>query len=189
MKKSTHPLLQLLVMLAMSLGMLFIASTPEVVLAAMGVDIMSRTAIMWSESITQALVFLVPVALMTTIYYRGQQREFYRLDFSRQKWYFAAAGVAMMLLLIPLYDWLTEWNDSWDLGSVGEMMRHLQDKTEGIMAAMFGTSTVGGLIANLVVVALIPAVCEEVFFRAGIQNLIQRWLKNPHAAIWIRKCL
>lgn len=185
MKKSTHPLLQLLVMLAMSLGMLFIASTPEVLLAVMGVDIMSRTAIIWSESITQILAFLVPVVLMTTIYYRGQQREFFRLDFSGQKWYYAAAGVAIMLLFIPLNDWLTVWNDSWDLGRVGELMRSLQDKTEGIMAAMFGTSTVGGLISNLVVVALIPAVCEEVFFRAGIQNLLQRWLKNPHAAIWI----
>ncbi len=172
-------------MLAMALGMLLIASTPSAVLAIAGVDITSRSALMWIETITQILTFLVPVALMTLIYYRGQQREYYRLDFSGRKWYYGLAGVAVMLLFTPLYDWLTTWNDSWELGRVGEMMRQLQDQTEGIMKSMLGTTSVGGLMANLVVVALLPAVCEEVFFRAGIQNLLQRWLKSPHAAIWI----
>ncbi len=172
-------------MLAMSLGMLLIASLTDVVLAALGVDVMSRPVLMWSQALTQLLTFLVPVLLMTLIYYRGRQREYYRLDFSGRAWGNALAGVVVMVLLVPAIDWLTVWNDSWNLGRVGEMLRSLQNMTEGIMEQLMSTSTVGGLLANLLVVALIPAVCEEVLFRAGIQNLLQRWFKNGHAAIWV----
>ena len=184
--------MQLLVMLAMSLGMLVVASIPDVVLIAAGVDVMSRPVLMWSQGITQPLTFLVPVLLMTIIYYRGSQRAYYRLDFSGQKWYYALVGVVMMALLIPANDWLQVWNDSWSLGRVGELLRSLQDKTEGVIEAIMGTDSVGGLVANLLVVALIPAVCEEVFFRAGIQNLLQRWFsangRKPwgvHVAVWV----
>lgn len=177
--------MQLLVMLALSLGMLLVASLPEVVLVAAGVDVMSRPAVMWIQAFTQLLTFLVPVLLMTLIYYRGRQREYYRLEFSGRKWYYALVGVVSLLLLMPAIDWLTVWNDSWNLGRVGEMLRSLQDVTEGLVEEMMSTTTVGGLLVNLLVVALIPAVCEEVFFRAGIQNLLQRWFKNGHAAIWV----
>ena len=171
-------------MLAMSLGMLFLTSTVSAVLVLANGE-MSTSFVMMDEAVTQILVFIVPVILMTYIYYRDNQREYYRLDFSSRKWYYALAGIVIMLLLIPFYDLLTEWNDSWNLGRLGEMLRSLQDKTEGIMQQLVGGDSVGRLLANLVVVALLPAVCEELFFRAGIQNLIQRWLKNPHAAIWI----
>ena len=181
--------MQLLVMLALSLGMLLVASLPEVVLVAAGVDVMSRPAVMWIQAFTQLLTFLVPVLLMTLIYYRGRQREYYRLDFSGGKWYYALVGVVSLLLLMPAIDWLTVWNDSWNLGRVGEMLRSLQDVTEGLVEEMMSTTTVGGLLVNLLVVALIPAVCEEVFFRAGIQNLLQRWWGarpwGTHVAIWV----
>ena len=118
-------------MLALSLGMLLIASLPDVVLAALGVDVMSRPVLMWSQALTQLLTFLVPVLLMTLIYYRGRQREYYRLDFSGRAWGNALAGVVVMVLLVPAIDWLTVWNDSWNLGRVGEMLRSLQNMTEG----------------------------------------------------------
>lgn len=172
-------------MLAMSLGVLLLASTVSAILVLVNGNEMPTTFIMMDEVVTQLLVFVVPVVLMTFIYYRDNQREYYRLDFSGRKWYYALAGIVVMLLLIPFYDMLTEWNDSWNLGRLGEMLRNLQDKTEGIMQMLVGGDSVGRLLANLVVVALMPAVCEELFFRAGIQNLIQRWLKNPHAAIWV----
>lgn len=184
--------MQMLVMLALALGMLLIASLPDVVLMVAGVDVMSRPVLMWTQGVTQLLTFLVPVMLMTLIYYRGRQREYYRLDFGGQKWYYALVGVVVMALLVPANDWLTAWNDSWNLGRVGELLRSLQDKTEGVLEAIMGTSSVGGLLANLLVVALIPAVCEEVFFRAGIQNLLERWFSanggkpwGTHVAVWV----
>ena len=192
MKKSTHPLLQLLVMLAMALGLMLVATLVTAPLLILSKGSMSTSALLVTQAVTQLLTFLVPVLLMTIIYYRKEQREFYRLDFGGQKWLYALAGVVIMLLFIPANDWLTEWNDSWNLGRLGESLRFLQEQTEGIVKQMFDTDTVGGLLANLLVVALVPAVCEEVFFRAGIQNLLQRWIsadgRKPwgvHVAIWL----
>jgi membrane protease YdiL (CAAX protease family) len=183
MKKSTHPLLQLLVMLAMALGMLLISSI--ITTPMMLIDATSRPMILIVQSLTQLLTFLVPVVLMTVIYYRTSMREYLRLNFSGHHWYYALAGVVATLLIIPANDWLTTWNDSWNLGRIGALLRRLQDATEGVVESMMSTDTVWGLLGNLLVVALIPAVCEEVFFRAGIQNLLQKWVKNPHLAIWL----
>lgn len=188
MKKSTHPLLQLLVMLAIALGMMLVAtllSAPVMVrtmASGGGMDDLPVGTLLLVQGITQVLTFLVPVWIMTLIYYRGRQREYYRLDFGGQKWVYGLAGVAIMLLMVPANDWLTEWNDSWQLGRVGEMLRQMQDQTEGVLERMTATDTVGGLLANLLVVALIPALCEEVFFRAGVQNLLQRWFGGRRTA-------
>ena len=183
--------MQLLVMLAIALGMLLFSSMLSVPFVIMGRE-MSTTDILWIQGIIQLLSFLAPVFLMTVIYYRGRQREFCRLDFSGRRWVYGLVGVVIMLLVIPLNDWLTTWNDSWNLGRLGELLRSLQEQTEGIVEQMMTADTVGGLLANLLVVALIPAVCEEAFFRVGIQNLLQRWLSadgrkawGVHLAIWL----
>lgn len=184
MRKSSHPLMHLMVMLVLSLGLFLVSSVAFAALAA-GSGVGGRMYNLWMEAAIQVVVFFLPVVLMTTIYYKGQAREYYRLRFGRNEWLMALAGVVATLLIIPLNDWLTVWNDSWDLGSVGAWLRRQQDSTEGMLDGILTDDTVGGLLTNLFVVALVPAVCEEVFFRAGIQNLLQRWLRNPHVAIWL----
>jgi membrane protease YdiL (CAAX protease family) len=39
------------------------------------------------------------------------------------------------------------------------------------------------ILYNIFLIAIVPAVGEELLFRGGIQNLLIRWLKNPHVAI------
>lgn len=185
MSKSTHPFMQLLVMVAMSLGMILIAGVITAPFILAGIDISSGPGMMIVETVSQLLMFALPVVLMTIIYYRGRQREYYRLDFSGRRWLTGLVGVVLLLLLMPLIEWLTMWNDTWDLGRVGELLRSMQDQTEAMVKEMMSATTVGGLLANLFVVALVPAICEELFFRAGIQNLLQRWWRNPHIAIWV----
>lgn len=173
-----------MVMLALSLGMLLVVVVAMALMRSV-LDTDSSAVILWTQAATQLLTFLLPVVLTTAIYYGGEAREYYRLRFGRREWLLALSGVAATLLLVPADDWLAVWNDGWNLGRVGETLRAMQDQTEGIVESMMATDTVRGLIANLIVVALVPAVCEEVFFRAGIQNLLQRWFGNSHAAIWV----
>ncbi len=51
-----------------------------------------------------------------------------------------------------------------------------------VMARMNG---VGDFLISIFIVALLPAVFEEVFFRGALQNLLSRWLKAPVWAIVI----
>ena len=192
MKKETHPFVQLLMMVLFSVGLLIVVSIPTGILSYMGVDVNSRDNLFWIQTLSQLLSFALPVFLMTIIYYRGSQREYYRFDFRGRQWLNALTAMVILLLLMPAIDWLTVWNDSWDLGRVGTFLRSIQETTEGVMEQELATDTVGGLLGNLVMVALMPAFCEELFFRAGIQNLLQRWWSRgkgcnvgTHIAVWV----
>ena len=176
--------MHLMVMLALSLGMLLVVTLLSMLTSSF-LPVGSSAFMLGTQAVTQILTFMMPVVIMTSIYYKGQAKEYYRLRFGQETWNMAAAGLVVTLLLVPLNDWLTVWNDGWDFGWIGEKLREVQKQTEGILEGMLATDTVGGLLANLFVIALVPAVCEEVFFRAGIQNLLQRWFRNPHAAIWL----
>ena len=140
---------------------------------------------MWTQALVQIFSMMLPPVLVALIYYRGVERDFLLLDFGGDKWLLALAGVVVMLLLVPLNEWLTQWNDTWNLGALGDSLRTMQERTEGVIEQIVDTSSVGGLLANLLVVALVPAVAEELFFRCGIQNLIGQWVRNRHVAIWL----
>ena len=128
---------------------------------------------------SQFMMFALPVLLVAWMYYRGAQRDFYRLAFSSRRWLLSLAGVAVMLLLVPLIDWLTVWNDGWNIPeSLRKIGEGSQQTVETLMRECHPLLTLFGL-------ALVPALCEELFFRVGIQNLLQKWLKNSHVAIWL----
>lgn len=141
----------------------------------------SRSAFLLWNAFSQLMTFALPVLLMSWMYYRGEQRAFYKLDFGRRKWLLSLAGIGVLLLLLPLTDWLAVWNDGWhlpgeeSLRSIGEKSQRL---VEGLLRECHPLLSLFGL-------ALIPALCEELFFRAGMQNLLQRWFKNGHAAVWV----
>jgi len=185
MKKSTHPLMQILVLLALALACFLIASIATALMAFTDVDIQSRSFLLWTQSLTSILIFVVPMLLMVAIYYRKNAVSFLALRADGHSWLMALVGIVVLLLITPLNEWLTEWNDTWNLGHLGEMLRQIQEQSEGVMEKLIKGDTIGALLANLLVIAVLPAVCEELFFRGGIQNLLQRWVRNPHVAIWI----
>ncbi|HEY0771604.1 MAG TPA: CPBP family intramembrane glutamic endopeptidase [Sphingobacteriaceae bacterium] len=41
------------------------------------------------------------------------------------------------------------------------------------------------LSINLLMIAVLPAISEELFFRGCVQRLFTKWVKNYHAGIWI----
>lgn len=177
--------MQLLVMVAISLGLMLLAMVATAVMTFAGVDVKSPEGLRWIQTLTSVLTFAVPVLLMTAIYYKGSAREYYGCDWSGHMWGVAAAGVVSILLLAPAIELIGQWNEGWDLGTVGEMLHKVQEETEGILQDLLATDTVGGLVSNLLVVALVAAVCEELFFRCGMQNLLQRWFGNQHVAILV----
>lgn len=179
--------MQLLVLAALSLALFVVAVAMGVVF---GVGDGAATGDEWGflawNSLSQVLMFALPTLLVARLYYRGQQREYLRIDFSRRQWRTVELGIGIIGIMMPFTDWLTAFNDSWhwpgamealekELRSVGERSQYV---TEQILRN-------GSLPVNLFCMALIPALCEELFFRAGIQNLLQRWFGNVHAAVWV----
>ena len=199
MSKTKNPMMHLLVMLAGALLLTLVVSFPMALLPFVGVDITSRGMTLLLQAIVQPITFLIPVLYVLYRYYRDERREFCRADLSLGRWCQAGVGIVIVVLLAPFTDWITEWNNAWDLGLFGEVMRRVQDQTEGTLDTVMKTDSLGGMMVNMLVIALIPAVCEELFFRVGMQNLLERWMTGnyeggkcrrypsiwQHVAVWV----
>ena len=89
---------------------------------------------------------------------------------------------------LPLIAMLAEWNKGMEfpsfLASVEEMMRTMEESAKALTERFLNTSSVGMMFVNLFVMALLPAVCEEMLFRGWLQRVLVARV-NYHVAIWV----
>ena len=173
---------ELLVLILLLVGFTIVTSCVSIVLPMFGVNIESANAYLALQAIGQLLVFFVPVVLLMVIY-RHNAKEFALLNFEGDKWKKAGVAIVVWLLFIPLIEKLALWNQNWYLGPLHEVLKEISAMSEAIVEMFLSQPGVGHLILNLVVIALIPAITEELFFRCGIQQLLCKIIKNPHIAI------
>ncbi len=79
---------------------------------------------------------------------------------------------------------LPEW-----LGSLEEWMRETEDAATRLTDAFLSTKSVGGLLFNLLMIAVLPAFGEELLFRGVIQEILTRWTRSAHWGIWLSAAL
>jgi membrane protease YdiL (CAAX protease family) len=84
-----------------------------------------------------------------------------------------AASLAQLNELIPIPQ------------NAADYFRKLEDNYSAQVEAMTNIRTFGDYIISIVMIALLPAVFEETFFRGGMQNLLTRFSKKPWLAIII----
>ena len=100
-----------------------------------------------------------------------------------------AAGLAMltMLLSLPLVAFLTLSPDAFELpaflAGLESWMRDMEEVSQGMLERMLHGNLLV-LAGNIVTLALIPAVCEELFFRGFLQRNMARMM-GPHTAVWL----
>ncbi len=136
------------------------------------------------QMLSQLLIFLLPACLFALLYY-SQPRQYLKINIHGRQWFLAFVAVVMALLLIPLNNLLTSWNGSWNLGPLESSMRLMSDKANQMVEQMLSLTSYPDLLLQLFVVALVPAVCEEIFFRGGLQQVFHKWFGNIHVAIFV----
>ena len=104
-------------------------------------------------------------------------------------------GVVCVVILVsgPVIEWVSLLNQqlvlpSW-LSSLENWMRNSEDQATEITKAFLTTKSIGGLLGNLVIVAVLPAIGEELIFRGVLQKLIQKMTGSSHWGIWITAIL
>ena len=98
------------------------------------------------------------------------------------------ASVALAWAAQPLIDLTFRLNaaalnfmpDSWV-----ETVNRFEALAAEVTASMLSFDEAWQFPATLVIVALMPAVCEELAFRGVIQPLVAKWTNNIHAAVWM----
>ncbi|MBR1798335.1 MAG: CPBP family intramembrane metalloprotease [Bacteroidales bacterium] len=190
MKKNIHPFVRLLLLFVLLLAAeVLVAVVFGVVQFIGGGDLGGVGFTMWTQALSQIVGMALPVFLVAHWFYGDEKGAFLQFDFGRGKWLLGLVGIVVMLLLLPAIDWLTVWNDGWHWSGAWQQLeqtlRSLSEMSEKVVDDICMRPGVGPLIANLIVIALIPAVCEELFFRVGIQGILQRWTGNVHVAVWV----
>ncbi len=95
-------------------------------------------------------------------------------------------GLAIFMVAFPFINYLAQWNSGLDLPTdIGEWMRS-KEQQAGVITAMFlDMPHIGHLLFNIFMIALLPAIGEELIFRGIIQRGLHRFSGNAHVAIWL----
>jgi membrane protease YdiL (CAAX protease family) len=93
--------------------------------------------------------------------------------------------VALVVGISPITEWNAEVQlPSW-LGAFGDFMNEMERQAKQLTDAMTSGMTPASFALIFVVVAIIPAIGEELVFRGLIQTELQRAVGNPHLGIWL----
>lgn len=188
-KSFTSPLAQLLILIICILGSVIVVWGVATLLApAFGITsseflygspTFNPTLTRYQLAVQSIALFLLPVLIASRVItskplvYLGLKRKPISINVFNSAF--------LMLFSIPFISYAAEANAQIPLPEwAANMEKNASELTDKILL----TKSIGGFIANLVIVALLPALSEELFFRGFLQNLARRLLKNPHVAIF-----
>ena len=140
-----------------------------------------------AQGLSSIFMFVVPPIVY--YYVTRMKHQMYDLGFRKpaNPWWLLLIGVVLMFISLPVTNQLTRWNEAMSFGGVFEKLEEYLKMLEETAAAttekMLNVDTIDGLLLNLLVIALIPAVGEELTFRGVLQQGLMRRVKSPHVAI------
>ncbi|MDO5315552.1 MAG: CPBP family intramembrane metalloprotease [bacterium] len=138
------------------------------------------------QGVASIFMFVVPPIVYYYITRKENRMQALGLRRLSSPWWLIIVAVALMIVSIPVTTTLTTWNEGMHLGGafsgIEKWMKELEETAQALTDKMTNVDTIGGLLLNLLVIALIPAVGEEMTFRGVIQQSLTRRM-NPHIAI------
>lgn len=136
-------------------------------------------------------LFIVPPIILGYLFY-GNVKEYLYLNNS-----FNPSSILLILVLMftagPFINFIGEINNSmvfpeW-LAGVEQWMKNAEENAAEITEAFLNVKTIPALAFNIFMVALLPAIGEELLFRGVIQRIFTNMTRNYHWGIWISAIL
>lgn len=147
----------------------------------------SATYIRITQAFSTIGTFLVPALLFAYC----QDGKWFHYNKADRRPYYLLVNVTLVLsiVILPIVAILNQWNQALTLpesmSGLEEAMKRLEAKSEDILQLLTFNHTYATLAANLLVLALLPAVCEEFLFQGTLQVFISDKSGKPHLAIWL----
>jgi uncharacterized protein len=132
-------------------------------------------------------LFVIPPFILGW-FFGGNSFNYLKLD-ETIGWGTIALTAVIMISAIPLINLMAHLNAQMSLpdflGPVEEWMKETEQAAERLTETFLAADNLTGLMVNILIIAVVPAIGEELLFRGVIQRLFSEWTRNHHAGIWI----
>lgn len=98
-------------------------------------------------------------------------------------------GVFIVYLIsLPAMNYIVEWNSNIKFpefaSGLEKLLRSLENQAAETTSTILGDPSVWGIISGILVIGLLAAISEEMFFRGGLQRILRQYC-SVNAAVWI----
>jgi membrane protease YdiL (CAAX protease family) len=144
-----------------------------------------RIFLKWMQGFLQIGLMLIP-ALIFACFYDKKPFKILKINNIKPYWRIGVA-IALPFTLLPLTGMLAEWNDVMKfpdfLASLEQYLRNMENAAAEMTKVFLHAETGWGLLLNILIIAVIPAISEEFLFRGVVQNILKQWFRNVHWAV------
>lgn len=135
-------------------------------------------AIKFLQVLQTVSAFIIPAFLMAYLLSLSAPA-FLGID-KRPKGVSALLTIAATLSAVPFINWLGSINQ---LAELPSWMKDMEEKAMEYTKVFLTMDGPGDLLFSLFLVALLPAIGEELLFRGVVQRLFGDWIRNIHVAV------
>jgi len=159
----------------------------KMISSSVNIDEGNITFLKFMQVVQSVGLFVIP-SLLLAIIFGGSISGYLKLD---KKPYQTSILLAIFIVFLssPFINFLGEINSKLTLPSafsaIEQWMRESEDTAEKLTKLFLKTDSIWGLMFNILMIGIIPAVGEELLFRGVIQRVFVEWTKNIHWGIWI----
>lgn len=139
----------------------------------------------WIQGISSILIFLLPAFLYARISFNT--RPFYFLGLKpAEKTAMYGLAILCIMLAFPFVIWLGELNQHIPLP---KWMTAMEKDTAKQMEALLKVNKPIDMVINVLIIAVLPAIAEELCFRGALQRILIHCIKSPWSGIIITAIL
>lgn len=135
--------------------------------------------------VSSAATFILPAYIYQ---YRNKGEELFPRE-NLTDWKTYTLGILFLFAFAPCMSLISDWNanmslsDSWR--DIEDWMRVKEDEMALLTESIVMTTAWDRLLLNIVVMAILPGIGEELFFRGALQQIGTRIFKNEYVAVWV----
>lgn len=145
-----------------------------------------RTHMLWGGVIQCLVAFCIPAFILARF---SSNHWADWLELTKRPGLKAILGVIIVYLVsMPAMEWIIEWNANLHLpatfSSVETLFRQWEESSEKSTQILLSANGWGEIFAGVIVIGLLTGFSEELFFRGGLQGILQRTNMGKTTAVW-----
>ncbi len=137
----------------------------------------------WAQVFSSTIIFIIPALLFG--YFSSPRALQYVGVQNKLSLVLLVLSVLLLFSIQPFVSWLGSLNARINFGSMQKQLEEMEQLYNKAIQTFLKMRSPADLVINLFVMALLPAIGEELFFRGSLQRVLLRMSDKPWLAILI----